>query len=125
MTAIKITEAAIELGIRKGQAITLADMGVLHYVTSGKNGKAKTVTLDSVWAAKKEPKESILARISQKVPKTAQEKPQEKADGVEGGGQKKCGEVIVEVLDAILKELRQLRGIVCKDGKPVQAELGV
>lgn len=139
MTAVKITEVAKELGVKKCEAILLADVGVLNYVCDGKNGHVKTVTLDSFWKAKKMDQDEMASIIKKESSKRKGEK-----KGLEGGKEasvqktseskvedkKTCGVLILEVLRAILdevkeirKEIRQVRGLSAKG--LVQAELPI
>lgn len=109
---ITISEAAKELGVRKGQAIELADAGTLKYVCDGSKGKVKTVTLDSVWVAKKMDREQMLATI-RKAPKTSQEESGSPGDMSECpiplADVRTCFRVLLEIRN----EIRQVKGILC------------
>lgn len=113
MTAIAVAEAARELNLRKGQTIALADAGVLTYVCDGKSGKCRTVTLDSVWAAKKADPDELLASISKTTRKA--ENTSAVAEKAAEGADVRPDELksVLGALGEILSEIRQLKGIVC------------
>ena len=127
---MNLKEAAEILGVRKGQAIMMAEAGWLEFINNGENGKEKTVTYDSVFTLKRKgnvqdalasAKEFQAKRSEAPSPAPAPVTPAPasipKADPAEVVQLIKSVGQLVAGVSQLISETRQLKGILCSKFK--------